>query len=125
MRSAATMDRLRLGVLWAGERVAAAQFWLVAGGDAMVLKLAHDEGFKSLSPGTVLTALMLRGLLDDEGVSSLDFGRGDDPYKASWTTRRRQRIGLMLINPRRLEGLATAARSLAGRLRSRAGMTPR
>jgi hypothetical protein len=117
MQTAAQMGRLRLGVLWVGERAAAAQFWIVADGEATVLKLAHDETFKPLSPGTALTALMLRGLLDDERVNRLDFGRGDDPYKASWTTRRRQRIGLLLMNPRRARGLVAVARSLAGRLR--------
>ena len=54
--------------------------------------------------------MMLRRLLDEERVDELDFGRGDDPYKALWATRSRQRIGLLLINPRRPAGVLAIAR---------------
>jgi hypothetical protein len=120
MREAAARGTLRLGVLWLHDRPAAAQFWVVAAGRATILKLAHDEGLKPLSPGTVLMAMMLRGLLDQERVTELDFGRGDDAYKALWATQRRQRIGLLLINPWRFAGAMAIARSVGGRLRSRA-----
>jgi len=70
-----------------------------------VLKLAHDDAFRALSPGTVLTAHMIRLLLD-EGASTLDFGRGDDGYKASWAGLRRQRTGILLADPRRVGGVA-------------------
>jgi len=120
MRQAAAAGALRLGVLRTTEKKPiAAQLWIVAHGQACVLKLAHDEAFKALSPGTVLTALMLRDLLDGERVKEIDFGRGDDPYKRLWTGHRRQRIGLLLINPRRPAGLAALARQLAGRVRRR------
>ena len=119
MRHAATAGLLRLGLLRAGETPIAAQIWIVANRQAAVLKLAHDETHKPLSPGTLLTALMIRDLLDTEHVAELDFGRGDDPYKELWTTQRRQRIGLMLINPRRPAGLAALARHLLGRTRRR------
>ena len=119
MRHAAAAAVLRLGILRSGEKPIAAQLWIVAHGQACVLKLAHDEAFKALSPGTVLTALMLRDLLDTEHVEEIDFGRGDDPYKRLWTGHRRQRIGLLLINPRRPSGLAALARQLAGRARRR------
>ncbi len=119
MRAAAGQGWLRLGVLWVGDRPAAAQFWGVAEGQATVLKLAHDEAFKPLSPGTILTALMIQGLLDDEHVSELDFGRGDDPYKALWATGRRRRIGLLVINPWHLGGLIALARQFAGVVKRR------
>ena len=117
IRMAAIRGELRLAVLRAAGQAVAVQFWIVAAGRATVLKLAHDEAFKPLSPGTVVTAMMIRALLDDEAVDELDFGRGDDPYKALWTTRRRQRIGLLLMNPRRPAGLMAIGRSLAGRMR--------
>ncbi len=119
MREAAGCGALRLGVLWAEDRPAAAQFWIVADGRATVVKLAHDERFTPLSPGTVLTAMMVRQLLDEERVDSLDFGRGDDPYKTLWTTQRRQRIGLLLMNPRRPAGLLAIARSALSQARGR------
>ena len=118
IRQAARDGTLRLAVLRVDGRPAAVQVWVVADGCATVLKLAHDEAFKPLSPGTVLTAMMIRSLLDEERVEELDFGRGDDPYKAAWTTQRRQRIGLLAMNPLRPAGLLAAGRSLAGRLRA-------
>ncbi len=63
-----------------------------------MLKLAHDEAQRALSPGTVLTAWMIAGLIE-EGVRTLDFGRGDDPYKQLWTTQRSARVGLVLARP--------------------------
>jgi CelD/BcsL family acetyltransferase involved in cellulose biosynthesis len=114
MREAASIGALRLGLLHANGRAIAAQIWIVLAGRATVLKLAHDEADKELSPGTILTALMLRELIDRERVTELDFGRGDDAYKQLWTTQRRQRIGVLLSNPLRPAGLAALARQWAG-----------
>ena len=88
-------------------------------GVATVLKLVHLENAKKSSPGTVLTAQMIRRLLDEEHVKALDFGRGDDPYKRTWANERRQRIGIMLMNPRRPGGLVSFCRHLASRARHR------
>ena len=79
IRAAASLGLARLGVWWIGEIAAAAQFWFVEHGQATVLKLAHDEAFKAHSPGTVLTAWMIRHMIEQEHVDVLDFGRGDDP----------------------------------------------
>ena len=81
-----------------------------------MLKLAHDETFKAHSPGTVLTALMIRHLLDNEHVAQIDLGRGDDTYKQGWAVERRQRIGVLLINPRRPAGLMALLRHAFGRI---------
>jgi CelD/BcsL family acetyltransferase involved in cellulose biosynthesis len=117
MRALAPLGLLRFGVWSIGAEPIAVQMWVVMGGQAVVLKLAHDEAFKAHSPGTVLTALMLRHLLDTEHVSQIDFGRGDDQYKQGWVTQRRQRIGMLLVNPWRPSGMATLARHAAGRAR--------
>ena len=100
-------------LLWAETQAVAAQYWTVAGGSATVLKLAHDDAWRPLSPGTVLTGHMIQGLLA-EGVANLDFGRGDDDYKALWASLRRPRIGMLLANPRNPEGLLALARHTAG-----------
>ncbi len=117
MRGAAQDGSLRLGVLRLDGAPVAAQFWLVHGGWAGVQKLAHDEAFKALAPGTVLTGLMLRHLLDREHVHEIDFGRGDDAYKHDWAKLRRQRIGVVLAAPWRARGLLAIARHGSGRLR--------
>ena len=84
-----------------------------------MLKLAHDEAFKAHSPGTVLTAWMVRHMIEREHVVALDFGRGDDTYKQGWVASRGQRIGLLLINPRRPGGVLALARHTMGRLQAR------
>ncbi len=113
----ARLGALRMGVLWKGNQPIAAQYWTVWNGTATVLKLAHDEAFKAQSPGTVLTAWMIQKMMFEDKVTELDFGRGDDAYKRLWASKRRQRSGVLLINPRRLKGLAVLARHLAGRAR--------
>jgi hypothetical protein len=123
MRAAAGLGILRLGVWTIADIAVAVQFWIVEQGRATVLKLAHDETYKAFSPGTVLTALMLRHLLDHEAVREIDFGRGDDPYKQGWAGQRRKRDGLLIVNPRRIGGILALARHDLGRLRRRLGFT--
>ena len=117
IRATAAQGSLRLGVWSVGADSVAVQFWVVMAGRAIVLKLAHDEAFKAHSPGTVLTALMLRHLLDEEHVRRIDFGRGDDAYKRDWAVERRQRVGLLLVNPWHPAGFAALLRHAAGRVR--------
>jgi len=117
MRETAAAGLLRLGIWRIGATPVAAQLWILELGTATVLKLAHDEAYHADSPGTVLTALMLRTLLDGAQVEAIDFGRGDDAYKQGWVSQRRQRIGLVLVNPRRPEGLWFLARHKLGQAR--------
>ena len=92
----------------------AAQYWIVTGGKACLLKLAHTEDHRAASPGTVLTAMAIGRLLEDGTLKELDFGRGDDPYKCLWVGRRRQRIGVMLTDPRHPSGVLEIARQAVG-----------
>lgn len=114
MRAVSAEGLLRLGILRLSGQAAAVQLWVVFGERAVLLKLAHDEEFAAFSPGTVLTALMIERLLAEKFVTELDFGRGDDAYKRLWTTQRRQRIGLMLANPLRPQGMTEIGRWLLG-----------
>jgi CelD/BcsL family acetyltransferase involved in cellulose biosynthesis len=116
MREVAEPGWLRLGVWSLGAEPVAVQFWVVKDDQAILLKLAHDEAFKAHSPGTVLTALMLRHLLDNENVAQIDFGRGDDAYKKGWAAERRQRVGVLLVNPWNSAGLLALSRHAAGRI---------
>ena len=116
LREAAKAGILRMSVLRHEGRPVAAQYWTVENGVATVLKLAHDESLKQFSPGTVLTALTLQRLFEQDAVREVDWGRGDDDYKQLWATRRRQRVGTLLVNPLHPAGLRAAARHAAGRL---------
>ena len=119
MREAAGAGWLRLAVLRQAGVAIAVQLWIVHEGVAAVLKLAHDEAFKAISPGTALTAWMIRRLIEGERVSSIDFGRGDDPYKQLWTSVRQQRIGVLLVDPWRHAGMAALLRHAVGWMRRR------
>jgi CelD/BcsL family acetyltransferase involved in cellulose biosynthesis len=118
--SLAAAGALRLGLLYVHDRPVAAQIWLVQRGRAMLYKLAHDRAFDALSPGTVLTMRMLERLLDEEHVSELDLGAGDDPYKRLWASRRRERIGLVAFDPLTWRGALGAFRHVAGGVVKRA-----
>ncbi|HVC55964.1 MAG TPA: GNAT family N-acetyltransferase [Stellaceae bacterium] len=113
IREAACLGALHLAIAWRRGDPIAVQLWIVANGRATVMKLAHDMAHAALSPGTMLTANVIEALIG-EGVEMIDFGRGDDPYKRLWAGERRQRIGLILVNPRRPHGLATLALHDAG-----------
>ena len=115
--------RLRLGIARREGRPLAAQLWLVEGGTATIHKLAYREDAKALSPGTVLSMAMFRAAIDGDRVERIDYGLGDEGYKADWMDERRLLWRVAAFEPRSLAGLAGAARaaasSLVRRLRSR------
>lgn len=115
MRLAATHGWLRLGVLQVQGQPIAAQVWLVVGGKANIYKLAYVQGFERLSPGSVLTAALMAHVMDQDRVREVDYLTGDDAYKRDWMSHRRERIGLVAFDPRRLRGLWAAARHFGGR----------
>lgn len=86
--------RIRLAVARHEGQAVAAQFWTVEDGVAYIHKLAHRESAKPLSPGTTLTAALLRRVIDDDGVTLVDFGTGDDAYKRDWMEAARPRYRL-------------------------------
>ncbi len=116
IRACAEARCLRLGLVHVGDEPAAAQIWIVWNGRATVCKLAHDERFKPLSVGTVLTWRMMAHVLDVDRVREVDFGRGDDPYKELWMTQRREHWGLLAFNQATPWGCLAAARHVGGRL---------
>jgi hypothetical protein len=101
---------LRLGLAWLGDVPIAAQFWFTLDGRANIFKLAYDEAHQSLSAGTVLSGQMFKHALDVDRVSEIDYLSGDDAYKSQWVDQRRQRVGLLLANPRTAVGLARGLR---------------
>ena len=116
IRTSAQRQWLRLGIAWVDEHPVAAQLWIVANGRAEIYKLAYDEQFKAHSPGTLLTAEVMRYVVEHDGVHEIDYLIGDDNYKHAWMTHRRERWGLMAYNPLALAGLAGIVRHAAGSL---------
>lgn len=120
IRMLAQSGQLRLGIAWLDGRAIAAQIWVVHGRKASIYKLAHNERHTEFSPGTLLTAYLMEHVIERDGVLEVDYLIGDDAYKQSWMTHRRERWGIVAYNPRTITGLvgllAECARRVAKRL---------
>lgn len=110
IRMSADREWLRLGVAWMGDQPVAVQVWFVFSGRAEIFKVAYDEAFKEYSPGTLITAQLMRRVLDDDRVREVDYLTGDDPYKKLWMSHRRERWGIVAYNVATWRGVAGLAR---------------
>ena len=108
---------LRLGIATRDGAPVAAQFWLVEHGVATIHKLAHLASADAFSPGTLLSAAMFEHVIDRDRPEWIDFGTGDDAYKADWMDEQRPLYRFEADNPATPHGLANTARSLVRRLR--------
>lgn len=111
---------LRLGICRLEGVAVAAQYWTVEQGTAYIHKLAHRENMRELSPGTVLSAVLFRHVIDQDKVNIIDFGTGDDAYKADWMDTDAPLDAIEAYNPMRIGGLIGAARAFATSLVARA-----
>lgn len=102
--------KLRLGLCRLDGRAVAAQFWIVDSGRAHIHKLAHREDARELSPGTILSAALFRHVIDVDKVDIIDFGTGNDAYKADWMDSSAPLDCVAIYNPATLDGLIGAAR---------------
>ena len=107
---------LRLGIARKDGRPVAVQLWLVENGEATIHKLAYAEDAKAMSPGTILGHAMFHHVLDSDRVAAIDYGTGDEPYKADWMGERRTLWRLDAYNPRTLSGFFGAVRARASAL---------
>lgn len=115
MQMCATQGWLRLGVAYLDRNPIAAQIWIVANGKANIYKLAFDDGYRSYAPGTLLTATLMQHVFEVDAVSEVDYLIGDDPYKKSWMSHRRERWGIVAYNPKSIGGQLSLGREVIGR----------
>jgi hypothetical protein len=123
IRMCAAMGALRLGIIYVDGEPAAAQLWIVHHGHALIYKLAYDERFGELSVGTILSAALFQHALDVDKVIEVDYLCGDDAYKKDWMSHRRERWGILALNPRTPRGVLAIARHVGGRAVKRAAMS--
>ncbi|MBU6207030.1 MAG: GNAT family N-acetyltransferase [Alphaproteobacteria bacterium] len=124
-KNEARYGALRLGIARHEGAAVAAQLWTiepgVGGPRAIIHKLAYRQSAAELSPGTILTAAMFRHVIDEDKVALIDYGTGDEAYKADWMEERNPLMQIDCYNPRRLAGLAGSARLRLRALARRGG----
>ncbi len=100
--SASKNGWLRLGFLFFEGAPISSQFWIVCDYYAYILKTVYHHKFRKYSPGKVLTADMMKYVIDVDRVTSVDYVQGDEPYKKDWTPLRRERKGILVFrnNPK-------------------------
>lgn len=108
--------QLRLAIASHDGKPVAAQFWTVEAGTAYIHKLAHTSEGSSLSAGTVLTAVLMKHVIDTDGVEFVDFGTGDDAYKGDWMEVIRPRYRLLALDPRQPRAWSPIARQMMRRM---------
>jgi len=116
MDMAANKGQLRLGIASLNEQPIAAQLWFVAGGKAYIFKVAYNEKYKTYAPGTLVTAMLMEHVIDKDKVTEVDFLTGDDPYKKTWMSHRRERWGIIAFNPTTIRGMIGLIKEVLGRL---------
>jgi CelD/BcsL family acetyltransferase involved in cellulose biosynthesis len=106
----ASVGKLRMGLCRIDGRAVAAQFWIVDQGRAHIHKLAHREDARELSPGTILSVALFRHVIDIDKVDIIDFGTGNDAYKADWMDSSAPLDCVAVYNPATIDGLVGALR---------------
>ncbi len=109
--------RLRFGMAWHGGEPVAAQCWTVENGTAFIHKLAYLENARKLSAGTTLSACMFEHVIDIDAVSLVDFGTGDQAYKADWMNATRPRYRIDCLDMSQPKAWLDLAKQTINRLR--------
>ena len=110
---AASQNALRLGIAYIDDVAIAAQLWIVADKTAYIYKLAYDEAHKNLGVGSILTAKLMRHVIDVDKVEKVDYLTGDDAYKKDWMSHRQKRLGIVAFNTKTLRGLLHMSKAFA------------
>ncbi|MXO66035.1 GNAT family N-acetyltransferase [Altericroceibacterium endophyticum] len=97
LQAFAEQSETRIGIGFYDNVPVAAQFWTLENGVAYIHKLAHLDQADRFSPGTVLTAAMMKHVIDEDCVTEFDFGTGDEAYKADWMDATRPRWSISAL----------------------------
>ncbi len=100
IEKAAEREWLRLSLLRLDGQVIGAIYAMRSAGTVYYYQAGFDPDHSSVSPGTLLVAHTIRTAIE-EGATSFDFMRGDEPYKRRWKPQnawRNERL-LFSLNP--------------------------
>lgn len=89
---------LRLGFLFLNDVPIASQFRIVSNGVCFFLKTAYNDQYRKYGPGTILLSEMIKYIIDIDNVIEIDFGSGDEPYKKSWASKKREMKRILFFN---------------------------
>ncbi|WP_315763742.1 GNAT family N-acetyltransferase [Sphingomonas sp. Y38-1Y] len=115
-----TAGTLRLGVARHEGQPVAAQLWTVENGRATIHKLAYRDDAKALSPGSILSHAMFAHVIERDRPDLIDYGSGDQPYKADWMDEALPLWRIEASNPRHPVGLYMIVRGAVAALVRRA-----
>ena len=96
--------QLRVAILYLDGQPVATEFYTLFNGQATSYKGGYDPAYKKYSPAEVLRIFTFKHLMEVDGVSEIDFGYGDQPYKKKWLSQGRWLVGVLAFNPRSLAG---------------------
>ncbi len=109
---AAAENKLRMGMLFIDGQAVAVQLWFLQQGTASIFKLAYDPQFQQYSVGSILSMALSEHVIEQDKVTTIEFGMGSEPYKQDWMDKKRERVTLQAFNERNFWGALLAARYL-------------
>ena len=96
---------LRVGILYLDGQPVAADTYILFNGKAIAYKGAYDTDYRKQSPMTVLMMFVFKHLIEVDGVSEINLGHSDAPYKKRWLPKSRDVTGILAFNPRSARGM--------------------
>lgn len=95
---AAEKGWLRLAFLFLNGTPIASQFRIVFKDTCFFLKTAYDLQYRKYGPGIILLSDMIKYVIDVDHARDIDFGPGDESYKSSWASQRREMRRIIIFN---------------------------
>lgn len=95
---AADENNLLIAIMYLDKKPIAAQYRLLCGKKCYFIKTAYDENYHEYSVGILLLNHVLKHLMNNENVKIIDFGPGNEGYKANWAGNKFNYNNIYLFN---------------------------
>ncbi|MRR22605.1 GNAT family N-acetyltransferase [bacterium] len=95
---AARKGWLRLGFIRVAGVPRATSYAIASGKTGYILKSAYDLEMKSFGLGTLMRIEMIRSLIDNDGVTCIDLGPGEEAYKQTFVSEMRDLQSVIVFN---------------------------